>query len=119
MNVVLLSGNLARDPEMRYTPTGKAVTEFTIAVNEGTGDKRVTHFIDCQAWERTAEIVAEQARKGSRVTVEGSLLVDSWTDKESGKKRKAVRVRCRSISVAAQLPKPERKDDVDLGDLPF
>lgn len=119
MNVVLLSGNLARDPEMRYTPTGKAVTEFTIAVNEGTGDKRVTYFIDCQAWEKTAEIVAEQARKGTRVVVEGGLLVDSWTDKESGKKRKIVRVRCRAVNVVAQQAKPEHKEPDEFGDLPF
>lgn len=53
-NVVILTGNLTRDPEMRYTPSGHAVTDFTIAVNDGFGDKQDTDFIECTVWEESS-----------------------------------------------------------------
>ena len=90
MNLVIVSGNLTRDPEMRYTPTGKAVTEFSIALNEGSGEKRTTEYIDCVAWEKQAELVAEYCRKGRKVLVTGSYTTDSWNDKKTNEKRKKV-----------------------------
>lgn len=135
MNVVLLVGNLTRDPEMRYTPGGKAVTEFTVAVNEGFGEKRTTEYIRCEAWERLAESVAERARKGSKVAVEGRIKVNSWKDEKTNAKRETVRINCRSVSVVGapenivpelaftpprpSSSRPAPQDDDDLDDLPF
>ena len=96
-NKVLLLGNLTRDPEVRYTPKGTAVTELGIAVNRiytgENGEKReeVT-FVDVTVWGRTAEIVGEYLRKGRPVFIEGRLQLDSWDDKQSGQKRNKLKV---------------------------
>ena len=97
LNKVLLMGNLTRDPEVRYTPKGTAVTELGIAVNRiyagESGEKReeVT-FVDVTVWGRTAENVGEYLRKGRPVFIEGRLQLDSWEDKQSGQKRNKLRV---------------------------
>lgn len=123
MNMVVIEGNLTKDPEMRYTPTGKALTEFSVAVNEGTGDKRTTEFIDCVAWEPFAEPFAERARKGMRVTVTGKLHTETWTDRQTQQKRKATKVKCYSVAiheraVAAARPAEAPTED-EFDDLPF
>lgn len=120
-NVALLSGNLTRDPEMRYTPAGMAVTEFTVAVNEGYGEKRTTQFIRCVAFGPLAESVAERARKGVQAIVEGRLATDSWTNKE-GKKQERTKVIARTVQViarAAPSPTPAEDEEIDLSALPF
>jgi single-strand DNA-binding protein len=97
LNKVLLMGNLTRDPEVRYTPKGTAVTELGIAVNRiyagESGEKReeVT-FVDVTVWGRTAENVGEYLRKGRPVFIEGRLQLDSWEDKQSGQKRNKLKV---------------------------
>jgi len=97
LNKVLLMGNLTRDPEVRYTPKGTAVTELGIAVNRTytgeNGEKReeVT-FVDVTVWGRTAENVGEYLRKGRPVFIEGRLQLDSWEDKQSGQKRNKLKV---------------------------
>src|SRR5438093_2673773 len=97
LNKVLLMGNLTRDPEVRYTPKGTAVTELGIAVNRvytgENGEKReeVT-FVDVTVWGRTAENVGEYLRKGRPVLIEGRLQLDSWEDKQSGQKRNKLKV---------------------------
>ena len=97
LNKVLLMGNLTRDPEVRYTPKGTAVTELGIAVNRiytgENGEKReeVT-FVDVTVWGRTAENVGEYLRKGRPVFIEGRLQLDSWEDKQSGQKRNKLKV---------------------------
>jgi single-strand DNA-binding protein len=85
-------GNVTRDIELRYLQTGTAVADFPIAVNRNwkaeNGEKREeTTFFDCVAFGRTAEIASEYLRKGSPVFVEGHFRNESWTDKETGKKR--------------------------------
>jgi single-strand DNA-binding protein len=97
LNKVLLMGNLTRDPEVRYTPKGTAVTELGIAVNRiysgENGEKReeVT-FVDVTVWGRTAENAGEYLRKGRPVFIEGRLQLDSWEDKQSGQKRNKLKV---------------------------
>src|SRR3982751_1306271 len=91
-NKVILLGNLTRDPEVRYTPKGTAVTELGMAVNRvytaENGEKREeTTFVDVTLWGRTAEIAGEYLAKGRPVLIEGRLQTDSWDDKETGKKR--------------------------------
>lgn len=97
MNKFFAIGNLTKDPEMRYTPDGTAVTEFSIAVNEGRGEKRTTEFIDCQCWEKLAEVVAEHCRRGRKVLIEGKYTTDKWTDKVSKQPRSRVRIRCSNV----------------------
>ena len=96
-NRVILVGNLTRDVELRYTQQGgTAVTEIGLAVNDRVkrNDEWVdeTTFVDITLWGRTAEVANEYLSKGSPVLIEGRLKLDSWDDKNDGKKRYKLRV---------------------------
>ena len=96
-NKVILMGNLTRDPEMRYVPSGTAVTNFGLAMNERYTDRQTGEqkespcFVEITAWGRQAEIVNEYLTKGSPVFLEGSLKFDSW-EAEDGSKRNRLSV---------------------------
>jgi single-strand DNA-binding protein len=97
LNRVLLIGNLTRDPEVRYTPKGTAVTEIGLAVNrvysgEDGEKKEETTFVDVTLWARQAEIAGQYLRKGRPVFIEGRLQLDTWDDKQTGQKRSRLRV---------------------------
>ena len=87
MNIAILMGRLTRDPELKYTTGGKAYANFTLAVQK-TRDE--VEFIDCAAWEKTAENIAEYFRKGNRILIQGRLNVSSY--EQNGEKRKFTRV---------------------------
>ena len=87
MNIVILMGRLTRDPELKYTSNGKAYTTFTLAVQK---TKDEAEFIDCVAWEKTAENIAEYFRKGNRILIQGRLSVNSY--EQNGEKKKFTRV---------------------------
>jgi single-strand DNA-binding protein len=96
-NQVILLGNVTRDPEIRYTPKGTAVTELGMAMNrvftpEGGEKREEVTFVDVTLWGRTAEIAVEYAKKGRSVMIEGRLQLDSWDDKQSGQKRSKLKV---------------------------
>ena len=96
-NKVILLGNLTRDPELKYTPTGTAVAAIGLAVNRvysnDQGEKQEeTTFVDVELWGRTAEIANEYLKKGRPVLIEGRLRLDSWDDKQSGQKRSKLKV---------------------------
>lgn len=87
MNLIILTGRLTADPEVKNTATGKTVAKFAIAVNEGKskdGSERVQYF-NISAWDRQAEVLQSYAKKGTKVMVEGSLQNRSW-DKPDGTK---------------------------------
>jgi single-strand DNA-binding protein len=96
-NKVILMGNLTRDPETRTTPNGQSVTNFSLAVNrtwkgaDGQNQESVS-YIDCVAWGKAGEIIAQYLGKGRAVLVSGRLDQRSWEDKESGAKRSKVEV---------------------------
>lgn len=71
-------GHLARDPELRYTTSSKAVCNFTVAINSGYGDKQEVIFLNCVAWNKTAENVSQYLSKGSKAMVAGKLQERSW-----------------------------------------
>ncbi|MHB8178867.1 MAG: single-stranded DNA-binding protein [Vulcanimicrobiaceae bacterium] len=89
-NRVILVGNLTRDPEIRYTQSGKSVTKFTLAVNNPR-NKEETTFVDIIAWEKLGETCNTWLKKGSNTLVEGRLVIRSYDDKD-GNKRKATEV---------------------------
>jgi single-strand DNA-binding protein len=78
MNEVKLSGNLTRDPELKFLPSGTAKCSFTIAHNTGKDDKKKTHFFDCVAWKTTGEVIAEAFKKGQYIEIQGMLTQDKW-----------------------------------------
>ena len=88
LNHICIAGRLTKDPELRRTGTGKAVTSFTLAVDR---DGEGCDFIPCVAWEKTGEIVDSYFTKGKLALVSGRLQVRSYTDKE-GRKRTATEV---------------------------
>src|SRR3989338_8814532 len=95
-NKVLILGNLTRDPELRYIPSGQAVTSFTVAVNRtylaNTGEKKEeVSFIRVVVWGRHGEVCNEYLKKGSSVFVEGRLQSRSW-EAQDGTKRSTVEV---------------------------
>lgn len=85
MNKVFLSGNLTRDPEVRYTQTGKAFSRMGIAINRRYKDKESVDFFNLVAWEKTAEFCGRYLRKGSRVLVEGRLQTSTYENKDGVK----------------------------------
>lgn len=92
LNKIILAGRLTRDPELRRTGSGTAVTSFNLAVDrdfkDQNGDKE-TDFIDVVAWRNTAEFVSKYFAKGRMAIVEGRLQIRDWTDKDGGKRRSA------------------------------
>jgi|SRR5271169_5594894 len=89
-NRVILVGNLTRDPEMRYTQSGKGVAKFTLAVNNPR-NKEETTYVDIVAWDRLGETCNTYLKKGASTLVEGRLVIRSYDDKD-GNKRKATEV---------------------------
>jgi len=94
-NRVVLLGNVTRDPELRYIPSGTAVTDVGLAVNDrrksATGEWiEETTFVDVTLWGRTAEICCEYVSKGSPLLIEGRLKLDTW--EKDGKKNSKLRV---------------------------
>lgn len=96
-NTVTLVGNITDDPELRFTPSGAAVANFTVAVNrrwrtpEGQWEDKLDGFFRCNCWRDVAENVAESMTKGMRVVVTGRLQQRSWDDQE-GNKRSAFEI---------------------------
>jgi len=95
MNLVILTGRLTADPELKYTQSGKAFAKFTIAVNR-TFNREQTDFINCVAWDKRAEVIAEYLRKGNMTGVKGRLSVRNYED-ENGQKKKITEVIVDSI----------------------
>ena len=148
LNRVLLIGNLTRDPDLRYTPKGTAVTQIALAINRVyTGEdgerKEETTFVDVTLWARLAEIAGQYLKKGRPVFIEGRLQLDTWDDKQTGQKRSKLRVVAENIQLlgtrqegelpaapeprrtSSTTPPPARTEprDPDLdsepGDIPF
>ncbi len=115
LNRVFLAGNLTRDPEIRYSQSGKAVADLSLAINRryktASGElKEDTCFVNIVAWDRQAELAGEYLRKGSGILVEGSLRLDQW--EANGEKRSRLRV------VADRIQFLDRAKKADVGDAP-
>ena len=93
LNHIVIMGRLARDPELRRTGSGVAVTSFRLAVDRDfapkDGGERETDWIDCVAWRQTGEFVSKYFTKGRMAVVSGRLQIRNWTDKDGNKRRAA------------------------------
>src|SRR5450755_486961 len=149
LNRVLLIGNLTRDPELRYTPKGTAVTEIGLAINriysgEDGEKKEETTFVDVTLWARQAEVAGQYLKQGRPVFIEGRLQLDTWDDKQTGQKRSRMRLAAENLQLlgsrqdsagssspppagrapgaSAPAPRPEPRDpdlDAEPDDIPF
>lgn len=102
-----MAGRLARDPEMRYLPTGVGICRFTVASSRKykgkAGDaKEDSVFVECDAWDKLAELVTQFTRKGSVVLVEGRLKQETWDDKATGQKRSKLLVVAESVQFGSK-----------------
>ncbi|KPM50235.1 single-stranded DNA-binding protein [Frankia sp. R43] len=123
--VITIAGNLANDPELRFTPNGAAVASFVIACTERRRDPNTGEWSDgatsyhrCTAWRQTAENAAASLNKGDRVLVVGTLRQSSWADKQSGETRYGWDVQVDEVAVsvkfhAARSLRPERSGAAD------
>lgn len=92
LNRIVVMGRLTRDPELRHTQSGTAVSSVTLAVDrdfKGASGEKDTDFIDVVAWRNTAEFLSKYFTKGRMAVVEGRLQLRDWTDKEGNKRRAA------------------------------
>lgn len=132
MNSVHIIGNLTRQPELRFTPNGKAVTNMTVAVSDRF-NKENTYFFDVVVWNKTAELCAEWLDKGKKVGVTGRLTTRTY-ETQDGQKRKVVEIVADEIdfltpkgSQSSPPPSQAKADDwsdigsqIDVGDdIPF
>jgi single-strand DNA-binding protein len=111
VNKVMLTGRLTRDPELRYTPSGTAVSSFSIASSRSykgqDGEwKQQVAFVNCVAWTKLAVLVNEYLKKGSAVFVEGRLHSRSW-ETEDGQRRSALEIVAERVQFLDRISKPE------------
>lgn len=133
LNHIVIMGRLAKDPELRRTQSGTAVTSFRLAVDRDFKDKqtgeRATDWITCVAWRGTAEFVEKYFSKGSLAVVSGRLQMRDWTDKD-GNRRISAEVQVDSIYFggvkqnegggdAGDAQEPEFEELDEDGELPF
>lgn len=132
INKVILMGRLTRDPEMRHTNSGTPVTTFSIAIDNGYGDNKRTDFVNCLAWNKTAEFVTKYFAKGKMIIVIGRISTRSW-ETQDGKRAYATEVVANEVNfgetkssqqTATQPPMQDDDDDFtpldeEDDDLPF
>ena len=113
-NKIILMGNLTRDPEIRYNPSGKAVASFGIAVNSKQGGQDKADFFDVIAWEKTAELCSQYLNKGDSALIEGKLTQRRW-ETDDGQKRNKVEI----VAFNVQFMGKRQSESEDEGDIPF
>ena len=132
INKAILMGRLTRDPELRHTGTGTPVCSFSIAIDNGYGENRQTDFINCVAWNKTAEFVDKYFSKGKLIALIGRITTRSW-EGQDGKKNYSTEVVVNEVSFCGDTKKEENaagnettaadEEDFtaigDAGDLPF
>lgn len=127
LNSVSIMGRLTAAPELRKTQSDLSVTSFTIANDQGFGDKKKAHFIGVVAWRQTAEFICKHFSKGQMIAVSGKLQTRSYEDKE-GKKHTITEILADAVFFCGDKPKeqsdnPASNDDFEVvltdEDLPF
>ena len=132
MNNVVLVGRLTKDPELRVTGSGKSVASFTVAINRGFGKDKEADFINCVAWEKTAENLSQYTGKGSQIALSGRIQTRNYDDKD-GKKVFVTEVVANMVEFIGSKDKQETRkpseldsefaeldlDDISDSDLPF
>src|SRR5258708_32865281 len=102
VNKVILVGNVGKDPEVRYSPSGTPVANFSLATNERFKDRNDewqerTEWPSLVAWKRLAEIVGEYVAKGTKLYVEGKIQTSSWEDRQSGERKYRTEIVARDL----------------------
>jgi len=126
VNKVILVGNVGKDPEVKFTQSGMPVASLTLATNERYKDKSGerqdrTEWHSIKAWQKTAEIIGEYVKKGSKIYVEGKLQTSSWDDKQSGEKKYRTEVVVDNLVLLSDRQDKQREEAAapDESDIPF
>ena len=111
MNKFIGIGRLTRDPEIRYTQTGKAVASFSIAIDSGYGDNKKADFINIVAWDKLAEVCGNNIAKGRKIMVEGRLSIRDY--EQDGQKRRAAEIIAQNIEFldSKQVQQPTNNEN--------
>lgn len=107
MKELKIIGNIGKI-DMKYTPQGKAVTEFSVAVNSKEKGDKITEWFKCVAWEKVAEIIHEYGKVGGKMYISGTPKVETWNDKNSGEARAQLVLTVRDFEF---LSKSDKSDD--------
>ncbi len=117
LNRVEIIGNVGNAPEMRFTPSGKPVTSFSVAVNSKFGETESTEWFNVVAWQKLAETCNQYLEKGQQVFIEGRLQTHTWED-DSGKHYKTELIASRVLFLGQRKNK-QTPTDTELEDIPF
>jgi len=109
-NKAIILGNLGRDPELRYTQSGKAVVNFSVATSERRGDEETTEWHSVVAWDKLAELVNRLCVKGTKVYVEGRIQTREYTDRDDNKRHKTEIVAREMVFLTNASDAPKRDD---------
>ena len=118
----IIIGRVGRDPEMRYTPSGKQVTSFSVACQDGFGDNKKTVWYNVSSWNKLAETCNKYVKKGALVMVEGRMIADDkggprvWTD-NSGNPKASFEINANEVRFLSKVEVPDIPDAGD--DLAF
>jgi single-strand DNA-binding protein len=107
-----VTGRLGRDPEVRVTASGKSVASFSIALDDGFGEKKTTLWLPVEVWDKTAEAIGRLVTAGKRVTVVGRIKEDTWNDAKTGEKRSKLKILANQIDIIDFAEKDEGAEDV-------
>ena len=113
INKVVLIGRLTKDVELRATPSGSEVCNFSLAVDDYNGKENVAYFIECIAWNQTARFVTTYCKKGSLIAIDGKLQTRSY-DRKDGTKAYVTEVVCSNVQSLQSKPKEEQTNTYDV-----
>lgn len=124
LNQITLAGNVSSDVEMRYTPSGKAVTSFNMAINEGSGEKKTTLFVRVSCWEKLAEVVNQYLTKGQGVLISGRLAQSRAYIRKDGELAASTEITANVVQFGAKSSKSgdtsaSATSTEDTEDIPF
>ena len=117
MNTWIGSGRLTKDPAVKYTQNGKAVCNFTLAIDDGWGEQKKTHFIPVTCWEKLAEACGNNLMKGQKVTVSGKLTQRTY--EKDGEKKNIIEVVAREVEFGEKARGAQGSTAVSDEDIPF
>ena len=109
LNKVVIMGRMVKDIELRQTQSSKTVGTFTVAVDDGYGEKKTTDFIDCVAWEKTAGFIHNHFGKGRVIVIVGKIKTRTWEDNDGNKRKPFAR---RDVPVFRRLGGIKGRTDV-------
>jgi len=119
LNQVMIIGNVGKEAEMRFTPAGKPVTSFSVAVNSKFGESESTEWFNCVTWNKLAETCNQFLTKGQQVFVEGRLQTRSWEGQDGEKKYRTEVVANKVLFLGQRKQGEETTPEFDTEDVPF